>query len=72
MTLSPHSSGHGDIECPLSGEKDPELVQEVEWYCLGGFPSTQILGSGTQLLERGWTLVYSGLCHSELVSRIGL
>ena len=28
-------SGHGDMECHLAGgEKEPELVWEVEWYWL--------------------------------------
>ncbi|KAI3359248.1 hypothetical protein L3Q82_002768 [Scortum barcoo] len=45
------------------GGKEPELVQEVERYRLEivGLTSTHSLGSGTQLLERGWTLHYSGV-----------
>ncbi|KAI3371233.1 hypothetical protein L3Q82_023537, partial [Scortum barcoo] len=39
------------------GGKEPELVREVERYRLEivGLASTHSLGSGTQLLERGWT-----------------
>ncbi|KAK3527728.1 hypothetical protein QTP86_001814, partial [Hemibagrus guttatus] len=49
------------------GEKEPELVREVERYRLEivGLASTHSLGSGTQLLERGWTLFFSGVPHSE-------
>ncbi|KAK3569395.1 hypothetical protein QTP86_027811 [Hemibagrus guttatus] len=49
------------------GGKEPELVREVEWYWLEivGLASTHSLGSGTQLLERGWTLFFSGVPHGE-------
>ncbi|GAA6079479.1 uncharacterized protein LOC115409932, partial [Tachysurus ichikawai] len=49
------------------GGKEPELVREVERYRLDivGLTSTHSLGSGTQLLERGWTLYYSGVAHGE-------
>ncbi|KAI3365410.1 hypothetical protein L3Q82_010499, partial [Scortum barcoo] len=50
------------------GEKEPELVREVERYRLEivGLTSTHSsLGSGTQLLERGWTLHYSGVAQGE-------
>ncbi|GAA6106566.1 receptor-type tyrosine-protein phosphatase F-like, partial [Tachysurus ichikawai] len=49
------------------GGKEPELVREVERYRLDivGLTSTYSLGSGTQLLERGWTLYYSGVAHGE-------
>ncbi|KAI2668786.1 Craniofacial development protein 2 [Labeo rohita] len=49
------------------GGKEPELVQEVERYRLEivGLASTHISGSGTQLLERGWTLHYSGVACGE-------
>ncbi|KAK3566415.1 hypothetical protein QTP86_032265, partial [Hemibagrus guttatus] len=45
--------------------KEPELVREVERYRLEivGLASTHSLGSGTQLLERGWTLFFSGVPH---------
>ena len=45
----------------------PELVQEIERYWLEiiGLSSTHSLGSGTELLERGWTLFYSGVAHGE-------
>ena len=37
--------------------KECELVQEIERYQLeiAGLTSTHSLGSGTSLLERGWT-----------------
>ncbi|KAK3505944.1 hypothetical protein QTP70_018870, partial [Hemibagrus guttatus] len=49
------------------GGKKPELVREVERYRLEivGLASTHSLGSGTQLLERGWTLFFSGVPHGE-------
>jgi len=39
--------------------KELELVCEVDWYQLGmvGLTSTHSTGSGTKLLERGWTLL---------------
>ncbi|KAK3510810.1 hypothetical protein QTP70_022733 [Hemibagrus guttatus] len=59
--------GFWDIECHLTGGKEPELVREVERYRLEivGLASTHSLGSGTQLLERGWTLFFSGVPHGE-------
>ncbi|KAK3531804.1 hypothetical protein QTP70_029732 [Hemibagrus guttatus] len=52
------------------GGKEPELVREVEQYRLEivGLDSMHSLGSGTQLLERGWTLFYSGVPHGIGVS----
>ncbi|KAK3516029.1 hypothetical protein QTP70_001869 [Hemibagrus guttatus] len=49
------------------GGKEPELVRKVERYRLEivGLASTHSLGSGTQLLERGWTLFFSGVPHGE-------
>ncbi|KAK3542019.1 hypothetical protein QTP86_010364 [Hemibagrus guttatus] len=49
------------------GRKEPELVKEVERYQLEivGLASTHSLGSGTQLLERGWTLFFSRVPHGE-------
>ncbi len=49
------------------GGKEPELVWEVEryWLEIVGLTSTHSLGSGTQLLEKGWTLFYSGVAHGE-------
>ncbi|KAK3534617.1 hypothetical protein QTP86_016770, partial [Hemibagrus guttatus] len=49
------------------GGKEPELVREVERYRLEivGLASTHSLGSGTQLLERGWNLFVSGVPHGE-------
>ena len=42
-------------------------MREVERYQLEivGLASTHSVGSGTQLLERGWTLFYSGVAHGE-------
>ncbi|KAI3351047.1 hypothetical protein L3Q82_005591 [Scortum barcoo] len=61
------NSGNRDMECHLAGGKEPELVREVERYRLEivGLTSTHSLGSGTQLLERGWTLHYSGVAQGE-------
>ncbi|KAK3514313.1 hypothetical protein QTP70_013799 [Hemibagrus guttatus] len=49
------------------GGKEPELVREVEWYRLEivGLASKHSLSFGTQLLERGWTLFFSGVPHGE-------
>ncbi|KAK3539429.1 hypothetical protein QTP70_007670 [Hemibagrus guttatus] len=57
--------GHG--MSPHWGGKEPELVREVERYRLEivVLASTHSLGSGNQLLERGWTLFYSGVPHGE-------
>ncbi|KAK3519708.1 hypothetical protein QTP70_002679 [Hemibagrus guttatus] len=51
----------------LGGGGEPELVREVERYWLETvrLSSTHSLGSGTQLLERGWTLFFSGVPHGE-------
>jgi len=45
--------------------KEPELVQEVERYQLDmvGLTSMHSTGSGTKLLERGWTLSFSGVAQ---------
>ncbi|KAI3364477.1 hypothetical protein L3Q82_011269, partial [Scortum barcoo] len=53
------------------GGKEPELVREVERYRLEivGLTSTHSLGSGTQLLERGWTLHYSGVAQAVQSTR---
>ena len=42
-------------------------MREVERYRLDivGLTSTHNLGSGTQLLERGWTLHFSGVARGE-------
>ncbi|KAK3527943.1 hypothetical protein QTP86_012413 [Hemibagrus guttatus] len=47
--------------------KEPELVREVErhWLEIVRLASMRSLGCGTQLLERGWTLFYSGMPHGE-------
>ncbi|KAI3355458.1 hypothetical protein L3Q82_018295, partial [Scortum barcoo] len=63
--LTTRRKGHG--MSPRWGGKEPELVREVERYRLEivGLTSTHSLGSGTQLLERGWTLHYSGVAQGE-------
>ena len=45
------------------GGKEWELVQEVERYRLDlvGLTSTHSIGSGSKLLDRGWTLFFSGV-----------
>ena len=47
--------------------KEPEIVREVERFRLEivGITSTHGLGSGTTLLERGWTLSHSGVARGE-------
>ena len=47
--------------------KEPELVREVEKVRLDivGLTSTHSKGSGTSLLERGWTLFHSGVATGE-------
>ncbi|KAJ7997921.1 hypothetical protein DPEC_G00217190 [Dallia pectoralis] len=49
------------------GGKEPELVREVERYQLDlvGLTSTHNRGSGTLLLDRGWTLFFSGVAQGE-------
>ncbi|KAI3355946.1 hypothetical protein L3Q82_004492 [Scortum barcoo] len=53
---------------PRWGGRSLKLVREVERYRLEivGLTSTHSLGSGTQLLERDWTLHYSGVAQGEL------
>ncbi|KAK0155726.1 Retrovirus-related Pol polyprotein from type-1 retrotransposable element R2 [Merluccius polli] len=48
--------------------KEPELVREVEKFRLDivGLTSTHSKGSGTSLLERGWTLFHSGVATDSL------
>ncbi|KAI3369267.1 hypothetical protein L3Q82_007521 [Scortum barcoo] len=52
---------------PRWGGRSLSSVREVERYRLEivGLTSTHSLGSGTQLLERGWTLHYSGVAQGE-------
>ncbi|TWW81646.1 R2DM Retrovirus-related Pol polyprotein from type II retrotransposable element, partial [Takifugu flavidus] len=47
--------------------KELELVGEVEHYRLDmvGLTSTHSVGSGTQVLEGGWTLFYAGVAQGE-------
>lgn len=51
-----------DMECQLAGGKEPELVREGERYRIGivMFTFTHSLGSGTQHVQKGWTLDLSG------------
>uniref|UniRef100_A0AAV2J4J5 Endonuclease/exonuclease/phosphatase domain-containing protein n=1 Tax=Knipowitschia caucasica TaxID=637954 RepID=A0AAV2J4J5_KNICA len=72
---SPHTHlALGTWNVTSLGGKEPELVGEVERYRLEivGLISTHSLGSGTQLLERGWTLHFSGVfldfCASHSLS----
>ncbi|TWW81711.1 hypothetical protein D4764_01G0015260 [Takifugu flavidus] len=53
--------------------KEPELVREVEKFRLDivGLTSTHSKGSGTSLLERGWTLYHSGVANGER-QRVGV
>uniref|UniRef100_A0AAV2L504 Uncharacterized protein n=1 Tax=Knipowitschia caucasica TaxID=637954 RepID=A0AAV2L504_KNICA len=66
---SPHTQhlALGTWNVTSLGGKEPELVGEVERYRLEivGLTSTHSLGSGTQLLERGWTLHFSGVSRGE-------
>ncbi|KAL1251680.1 hypothetical protein QQF64_019476 [Cirrhinus molitorella] len=52
---------------PHWGGRSPSWWVEVERYRLEivGLTSMHSQGSGTQLLERGWTLFYSGVPHGE-------
>uniref|UniRef100_A0A8C6K918 Endonuclease/exonuclease/phosphatase domain-containing protein n=1 Tax=Nothobranchius furzeri TaxID=105023 RepID=A0A8C6K918_NOTFU len=47
--------------------KEQELVAEVQRYRLDivGLTSTHSIGSGTQVLERGWTLSFAGVAPGE-------
>ncbi|KAK3550659.1 hypothetical protein QTP70_002362 [Hemibagrus guttatus] len=67
QTLDKESGIFGAWNVTSLGGKEPELVREVERYRLEivGLASTHSLGSGTQLLERGWTLFFSGVPHGE-------
>uniref|UniRef100_A0AAV2MSF8 Endonuclease/exonuclease/phosphatase domain-containing protein n=1 Tax=Knipowitschia caucasica TaxID=637954 RepID=A0AAV2MSF8_KNICA len=66
---SPHTQhlALGTWNVTSLGGKEPELVGEVKRYRLEivGLTSTHSLGSGTQLLERGWTLHFSGVSRGE-------
>uniref|UniRef100_A0A8C6KWE7 Endonuclease/exonuclease/phosphatase domain-containing protein n=1 Tax=Nothobranchius furzeri TaxID=105023 RepID=A0A8C6KWE7_NOTFU len=47
--------------------KEQELMAEVERYRLDivGLTTTHSIGSGTQVLERGWTLSFAGVAPGE-------
>jgi len=49
----------------LLAGKEPELVREVDRYQLDrvGLTSMHTTCSGTKLLERGWTLSFSGVAQ---------
>jgi len=51
--------------CTSLAGKEPGLVREVERYQLDmvGLTSTHSTCSGTKLLERGWTLSFSGVAQ---------
>lgn len=53
-------------------EKELELDQEVEQYWLDivSLASTQSVGFGTLILERGWTLCCNGVAHGERQSHV--
>ncbi|TWW56348.1 hypothetical protein D4764_08G0003350 [Takifugu flavidus] len=55
------------------GGREPELVREVEKFRLDivGLTSTHGKGSGTSLLEKGWTLYHSGVADGEATGRGG-
>lgn len=62
--------GHGDMECDLAGgERAWPSIMGVEYWRLEivGLTSTHCLGSGTQLLERSWTLFLAAVRGSKLV-----
>lgn len=50
----------------LAGE-EPKLLREIEMYLLEivRLSSTHSLGSETQLIEKGWSVFYSGVAESE-------
>ena len=56
------------IVTSLAGKK-PELVREEERYQLDivGLTSTHSTGSGTKLLERGWSLTFSGVAQGGIL-----
>ncbi len=57
----------GTWNVTLLAGKEPEIVREVERFRLQivGITSMHGWGSGTTLLERGWTLHHSGVAHGE-------
>ena len=56
----------GPWSTSLAG-KGPELVREMKRYQLDivGLTSMHITGSGTKLLEKGWTLAFSPVAQSQ-------
>ncbi|TWW70386.1 hypothetical protein D4764_18G0011920 [Takifugu flavidus] len=61
----PRGSGTWNVTSLVG--KEPKLVREVEKFRLDivGLTSTHGKGSGTSLLERGWTLYHSGVADGE-------
>ena len=57
--------GTWNVTCLLG--KEPELVHKAErfWLDIVGLPLMHGLGSGTSLLEMGWTLFHSGVARGE-------
>lgn len=57
---SASAASSSDVECHLAGGKEPEIVRELERYQLDmvGLNSMHSPGSGTKLLQRGWTLLF--------------
>lgn len=55
------------MEYHLAGRKEPELVQDVENYQLEivRVTSRHSMGYRIQLLERGWSLHYSGVAQEQ-------
>ena len=54
----------GALNVTSLGRKELELVQEVELDIVG-LTSTYRVGSGTKVLDRGWSLSYSGVAQGE-------
>ncbi len=52
--------------------KVPDLVRGVERYQQNavGLTSMHSFGSGTKLLDRRWTLSYSGIVHGEMCQAV--
>lgn len=46
-------------------KQEPEVVVDVEVLISFGFTLTHRMGFGTSLLQRGWTLVHSGVENSK-------
>lgn len=62
-----HRPDLGTCNVTSLGSNETELVRDVEHYqlAIAGLTATYSLGSGTQLLERGWTKSHSGIAQGE-------